>query len=213
MAERVQIATMGKYEPERLKFVLFKRKWDKLVILHSSQSKENAEMIKEDIGGQMPVCLKEVNPWDYQDVLATALEVAYKYRKYDLSFNASLGTRVMTVALHMAGAFSNSPVYLVRGEKNDVQGVVELQPIKRMMLTLPKKNILGIINKEKDGCILQKRLGSRAELGASTISGHVNELEKARYITKRRERDGNILCITDLGRIVLRAAGYWKKKK
>jgi uncharacterized membrane protein len=213
VSEYVQIASLGKYEIRRLKFVLFRMKSDKVVIIHSDLSEENAQQIQKEIGGELSVSLQKVDPWNYGEILATALNVAYENRKHRLSFNASLGTRVMTAALLMAGAYSKSPVYLVKEIENQASGIIELQPLKRMMLTTPKKNILKLIIKHKDKQILQKHLPSRASLSASTISGHVGELEQAGYIEKSSTRDGNMLSITNLGQIVLRAARYWKEEK
>lgn len=212
MTKRVQIATVGKYETGRLNFILIRKEWHRLVLLHTETTKEQARFIKQQVERNIPVDLVPVEPWDYHDVLAKALDTAYTHREYELGFNPSLGTRVMTSALLMAAMFTNSPVYLVKEENGEPVGIVDVLPIKRTMLTKPKKNILKKLLSEKGDCVSsQKELGTRIRLGASTISGHVRDLEEAGYIQRFKKPAGNVLCITDLGRIVLRVAQHWKE--
>lgn len=212
MPETIQIATIGKYQTGRLEFVLYRKEWSRLVILHTEITKENAEAIKKEAEEHLPVELVQVKPWDYHDVLGTALDVAYNKRNCELGFNPSLGTRVMTSALIMAAMFTNSPVYLVKEDGGEPVGIVEVLPIKRTMLTEPKKNILKKLQSPETGCVSsQRELGTRVSLAASTISGHVRDLEEAGYIQRSREPKGNVICITDLGQIVLRVAQHWKE--
>lgn len=210
MGKTVQIATMGKYQAGRLSFVLYKREWDELVILHSRLSEQNAKAIKGEVGEQLPVRLEVVDPWNYRDVLAKALDVAYENRKATLNFNASLGTRVMTSALIMAAMFTDSSVFLIREDEGKATDIIEILPIKRTMLSEPKKNILRKLVASANDCILQQDIGSRASLSASTISGHLRELDLAGYITKTSGKMGNTICITRLGKIMLRVAQHWK---
>jgi DNA-binding MarR family transcriptional regulator len=211
MSEKVQIATVGKHETGRLEFVLYRTESDKLIILHTETTKKQAKNIKEKVEKRLPVELVNVEPWDYHDVLGKALDVAYRNRNCDLRFNPSLGTRVMTSALIMAAMFTNSPVYLVKEQNGKPVDIVEVLPIRRTMLTEPKKNILKKLLSEGDCVPSQKELGSRTSLAASTISGHVRDLEDAGYISRSKGSEGNVICITNLGRIVLRVAQHWKE--
>ncbi|MBS3793990.1 MAG: MarR family transcriptional regulator [Candidatus Thorarchaeota archaeon] len=211
MPEKVQIATVGKHETGRLQFVLYRKESDKLIMLHTETTRTQAESIKEKVETRLPVELVSVEPWDYHDVLGNALDAAYRNRACELRFNPSLGTRVMTSALIMAAMFTNSPVYLVKEEEGKPVDVVDVLPIRRTMLTQPKKNILNKLLSERDCVSSQRELGSRTSLAASTISGHVRDLEDAGYVNRSKGPEGNVICITDLGRIVLRVAQHWKE--
>ena len=214
MGKVVHIATMGFHRTQRVDYVIRNCGGNKLVILHSDDTKENAEAVKADIEKSFAVELRPVKPWDYYDILATALEVVYQHRDWEIRFNPSLGTRVMTAALVMAAAYVSAKMYLVIEVEGEEEGVIEIEPIKRETLQKPKKRILEKIV-QAGGCISsQKDLGSRMSLGASSISRHVNMLLDWGYIEKRKT-DGTgkkEICITRLGRVVLELSKHWRKE-
>ncbi|MCF2136438.1 MAG: DUF6293 family protein [Candidatus Thorarchaeota archaeon] len=204
---------MGFHRTQRVDYVIRHFGGNKLVLLHSEDTKDNAEAVKEEIEKAFTVELRPVDPWDYYDVLATALEIVLEHQGWEIRFNPSLGTRVMTAALVMAAAYINAKLYLVIEIQGEEKGVREIEPIKREKLQTPKRKILEKLI-EAGGCVeSQKDLGSRMELGASSISRHVNMLRDWGYITKdpRTGSEKKGICITKLGRVVLGLSKHWKE--
>ena len=205
----IHIASLGFHRTQRVDYVIRHVGGNKLVILYSEQNFEQAEAVKDDICQTFTVELKKVDPWDYYDVLNKALEVVLDHFEWNIAFNPSLGTRVMTAALVMAAAYINAPIYLVVESDGEEKGIRKIKPIKREKLTAPKKKILETIISMGGKIASAKELGTRVELGASTISGHLKDLREWRYISSKI----NQISITNLGKTVFRLAKHWETRK
>ncbi len=213
----VQIATLGIYANERVRYVSLKRQADEIVLLYSPENKEQMEEIvrlyKQD---RLPIEVVCVKAWKYESILAEILELIVKKQKKNhiFEFNISCGTTPMRVACHMAAVLTHSQVHFVSEKDGDLVGELETaQPLSFSQLTTPKKNILMHLVDE-GGCIKsQRELGSRVNLHASSISRHVKDLMKFGYLTTITKSGKNMIQITDLGRAIIRLKQVRTKMK
>jgi CRISPR locus-related DNA-binding protein len=212
LKKRLHIATLGLYHNKLVEHVITRRGADKIAIIYTEKNEEDLQGIVERHETNMvPVISRKVPPWDYHEVLCTILEVVSEHKDYDIEYNVSCGTRVMTAAAYRAALFTDSPVYFVMDpDKEEIGDIIEVQPVSVALLTGPKKKILqrldelgGITNSQRD-------LGTRVELGASSISKHLNTLDAAGYISRNQQGRKTCVEITNLGRIVLNFKTYRK---
>jgi DNA-binding transcriptional ArsR family regulator len=99
-------------------------------------------------------------------------------------------------------------------DKEEIGEVLKVQPISVSLLTEPKRKILRRLEEIGGVAKSQRELGSRVDLGASSISRHLNSLDEAGYISRGQEGRKSTVEITNLGRIVLnlktiRKANVW----
>jgi DNA-binding MarR family transcriptional regulator len=80
--------------------------------------------------------------------------------------------------------------------------IIKVQPVSVAILTEPKKIILQRLEDCGGAVDSQRELGSRADLKASSISKHLNDLEDAGYIIRIDHGRKTRVEITNLGRIV-----------
>jgi len=212
LKKRLHIATLGLYHNELVEHVITRRGADKIVIIYTEKNEEDVRGIIERHQTKMvPVIAKKVPPWDYHEVLSAILEVVSEHEDYDIEYNVSCGTRVMTAAAYLAALFTDSPVYFVQDPYQDEVGdIIEVQPVSVVLLTEPKKKILQRLNELGGSANSQRDLGSRVELGASSISKHLNSLSAAGYISRCQKGRKTCVEITNLGKIVLNLKTYRK---
>jgi CRISPR locus-related DNA-binding protein len=198
--------------------VITKRGADKIAIIYTERNEEDLQGIKErHATKRVPVVSRKVPPWDYHEVLSAILEIVTEHEDYDIEFNISCGTRVMTAAAYLAALFTDSPVYFVIDpDKDEIGDVLKVQPISVVLLSEPKKKILKRLEELGGSSKSQRDLGSRVELGASSISKHLNSLDEAGYISRSQNGRKSSVEITNLGRIVLnlktfRKGNVWKR--
>ncbi|MBY8998477.1 MAG: CRISPR locus-related DNA-binding protein [Candidatus Thorarchaeota archaeon] len=209
---RLHIATLGLYHNMLVEHVITKRGADKIAIIYTERNEEDLEGIKERHETKMvPVISRKVPPWDYHEVLSTILEVVSEHEDYEIEFNISCGTRVMTVAAYLAALFSDAPVFfVVDPDKEEIGDVIMVQPVSVVMLSQPKKKILQRLDELGGKSDSQKSLGSRTDLGASSISKHLNSLDAAGYISRSQSGRKTCVEITNLGRIVMNLKTFRK---
>lgn len=209
---RLHIATLGLYRNMLVEYVITKRGADKIAIIYTEKNEEELEQIIEHHeSNRVPVISRKVPPWDYHEVLSTILEVVSEHEDYDIEFNISCGTRVMTSAAYLAALFTDSPVYFViNPDKENIGDVLKVQPISVSLLSEPKKKILRRLEEIGGVARSQRDLGSRVDLGASSISKHLNALHEAGYITRSQDGRKSSVEITNLGRIVLNLKAFRK---
>jgi CRISPR locus-related DNA-binding protein len=205
MRKRLHIATLGLFRNMLVEHVIAKLGADKIVIIYTDENEEDLERIaRENEAKEIPVISRRVDPWNYREVLSRILEVVSEHEDYELEYNISCGTRVMTAAAHRAALFTDSPVFFVtQPSANHIGPVVKVEPLSDAMLTEPKRNILKRLQDLGGSADSQRELGSREDLGASSISRHVNSLEKSGYIRKRQEGRRTRIELTDLGSVIL----------
>ena len=205
LKRRLHIATLGLYHNMLVEHVITRRGADKIAIIYTERNEEDLEgIVKRHETKQVPVISRKVPPWDYHAVLSTILEVVSEHEDYDIEFNVSCGTRVMTAAAYRAALFVDSPVFFVMNpDEEEIGDIIMVQPVSVAMLTEPKKKILKRLDELGGEIDSQKNLGSRTDLGASSISKHLNLLDAAGYISRTRNGHRTRVVITDLGRIVL----------
>ncbi|MFW9810793.1 MAG: DUF6293 family protein [Candidatus Thorarchaeota archaeon] len=209
---RLHIATLGLYRNMLVEYVITKRGADKIAIIYTEKNEEELEQIIEHHEtNRVPVISRKVPPWDYHEVLSTILEVVSEHEDYDIEYNISCGTRVMTSAAYLAALFTDSPVYFViNPDKENIGDVLKVQPISVSLLSEPKKKILRRLEEIGGIARSQRDLGSRVDLGASSISKHLNALHEAGYITRSQDGRKSSVEITNLGRIVLNLKAFRK---
>lgn len=209
---RLHIATLGLYRNMLVEYVITKRGADKIAIIYTEKNEEELEeIIEHHETNRVPVISRKVPPWDYHEVLSTILEVVSEHEDYDIEFNISCGTRVMTSAAYLAALFTDSPVYFViNPDKENIGDVLKVQPISVSLLSEPKKKILRRLEEIGGIAKSQRDLGSRVDLGASSISKHLNALHEAGYITRSQDGRKSSVEITNLGRIVLNLKAFRK---
>ncbi len=212
----VQIASLGLKEQQRIKIVLTARACDKLILLHTKDNADEARALLDEIGKtsiEQPEAV-EVEPWDYTNVLAKTMEQAIKHKACRLSFNPSLGTRVMSVALFWAAMFTESPIHMVEERDGNPVDVITIHTIGRKKITGPKRRIMkALVLAGKDGVgkwkdlkpLLEDNLGVKAD--SPHISRHTKRLREWGYV---EVDDTGRKRITDLGKAVLEASEYWR---
>jgi len=194
--------------------VVLKRGADRVVVIYTEENEKELVDIRARYRHYgLPLDARKVEPWSYEEVLSEILEVVLDYPNHEVEFNISCGTRVMTTAAYMAALFTDSPVLFVSEVDDKVIGdLIEVQPISVSMLTSVKRRILADLVK-MGGCVeSQRSLGSRVELGVSSISKHLRHLEAAGYIKRSRKNRRNVVEITGLGRVVLRLKEVRKER-
>jgi CRISPR locus-related DNA-binding protein len=212
LKKRLHIATLGLYHNKLVEHVITRRGADKIVIIYTEKNEEDLQgIIERHETNMVPVISRKVPPWDYHEVLSTILEVVSQHQEYDIEYNVSCGTRVMTAAAYLAALFTDSPVYFVMDpDKDEIGDIIEVQPVSVSLLTEPKKNILQRLVELGGSSNSQRDLGSRVDLGASSISKHLNSLNAAGYISRCQQGRKTCVEITNLGRIVLNIKNYRK---
>jgi CRISPR locus-related DNA-binding protein len=213
MTKRFHIATLGIHANEKIDYVITKKGADKIGIIYDEINEEEMYKFRNhylELG--VPIVAKKVEPWNYRNILAGILEIATENADYEIEYNVSCGTRVMTAAAHRAAILTDSKIYFVMGDYGDpLEEIVEVQPISVTTLTEPKKNILSKI--DELGIIdSQKQLGSKTELKVASISKHLTELDESGYISRERKGRKNMISLTDLGRAILKIKQYRKGK-
>ena len=114
MRKRLHIATLGLYQNILVEYVITRRGADKVAIVYTKGNERNLDSIMERLEDNMiPVISRKVPPWDYHEVLSGILEIVSDHEDYDIEYNISCGTRVMTTAAYLAALFTDSPVYFV----------------------------------------------------------------------------------------------------
>ncbi len=185
--------------------MLMKCGGDKVALVYTEKNSDELEEIMGRMKrGGIPVIAKRVDPWRYHKILNGILEIVLEHSEYEIEFNISCGTRVMTSAAQMAALFTDSTVYFVTEKDGNVMGeIVQVEPVSVSMLTEPKKNILAELIDLGGAVNSQTKLGTRTSLGASSISKHLKELERAGYISRELHNRQKRVEITDLGKTVL----------
>jgi len=201
----LHIATLGLFANQRVHHVLVRRKADKIAIIYTEKNMDEVGQIRDQYKAQgIEVISEKVNPFEFNEILTKILGIVAEHPDYKLEFNVSCGTKVMTSAAHMAALLTDSPVYFVDSEGDEIGEMRKLQPLSISVLTPPKRRILEELV-EKGGTVeAQKELGTRMLLKAASISRHLNNLEAAGYIARGHRVHGKSISITDLGRAVLR---------
>ncbi len=212
LMKRLHIATLGLYRNMLVEHVIARRGADKIAIVYTEKNEDDLEvMVKKLKSNKVPVITRKVLPWDYHDVLSTILEIVTNHEDYAIEYGISCGTRVMTTAAYLAALFTDSPVYFVKNPYADeIEGIIEVQPVSVALLTKPKKRILNGLESQGGSVNSQRDLGSRVELGASSISKHVTDLDAAGYISRSQNGQKRPIEITNLGRIVLNLKTFRK---
>ena len=214
MRKRLHIATLGLYQNILVEYVITRRGADKVAIIYTVGNERDLDGIMVRLEENMiPVISRKVPPWNYHEVLSGILEIVSDHEDYDIEYNISCGTRVMTTAADLAALFTDSPVYFVMYPgKQRIGDIIEVQPVSVALLSEPKKKILKRL--EECGGMLnsQRELGSRADLKASSISKHLNSLDAAGYIKRTQRGRKTRVEITNLGKIVLNLKTFRKGK-
>ncbi|MHA2207396.1 MAG: HFX_2341 family transcriptional regulator domain-containing protein [Candidatus Thorarchaeota archaeon] len=214
LKKRLHIATLGLYRNALVERVIAKRGADKIAIIYTDQNEEDLKRITSEKKAKgIPVISQKVKPWDYKNILSEILTIVSNHEDYDIEFNISCGTRVMTAATYRASLFTDSSVYLMSDPPGQENGeMIEIEPLSDALLTKPKRNILTRLKELGGASESQKDLGTRAELGASSISKHLNSLGAAGYILRDQCGGRTRVELTDLGRIVLNLKTYRRSK-
>ena len=141
-----------------------------------------------------------------------ALSIVAENEAYEIEYNISCGTRVMTSAAYLAALFTDSPVYFVKNVDDEIGDIIMVQPFSVALLSEPKKIILRKLDEAGGKVDSQSELGSRADLKASSISKHLRTLEDAGYIIRTPHGRETKVEITNLGKIVSNLKAYRKGK-
>ena len=212
--KRLHIATLGLHRNMLAEHVIAKRGADKIAIIYTERNEDVMEKItSENKAKGISVISQEVKPWDYKNILSKILAIVSDHNDYDIEYNISCGTRIMTAAAYRASLFTDSSVYFIPDPNGEELGdLIEIEPYSDAILTKPKRNILSRLEELGGTCESQKDLGTRTELCASSISKHLNSLGAAGYISRNQSGGKTRVELTDLGRIVLNLKKYRRSK-
>ncbi|MGV9170828.1 MAG: hypothetical protein ACOC38_12930, partial [Promethearchaeia archaeon] len=86
----LHIATLGIYANERVDHAVMKRSVDKVAIIYTQANRNEVEEIKDRYHQYgIPITTKEVEPWNYEKILASILQVVADHPGYSPEFNVS----------------------------------------------------------------------------------------------------------------------------
>ncbi|MCF2137561.1 MAG: DUF6293 family protein [Candidatus Thorarchaeota archaeon] len=207
---KLHIATVGIDYRKRVEFVVMNKGADHVILVCSEESIEIGKSICTMFSSKGIECETIIiDPWNYENILAKTLEAIVEQLETglfsEIEFNGSCGTRIMTATVYMAAMIIDAPIYLVGrcSEGDDIGEAIMLRPMPISMLTSPKKMILQSL-KDRGGKVdSQTELGSRTELGADSISKHIRDLEKARYVKCHQHGRRKAIELTHLGEMAL----------
>jgi len=215
------IATIGKYQHDRIEFALVQRSVQRIEIMHSAapESREAAETIREKHKGLTHI--HEVDPWDYLGILSLALKTVNSNPGYIPEFHIGLGTRVMTMALAMAALFTESEMFLVvEDEDYSPRELLNIPVLPTTPIAAQKRTILkvldGLKGKAIESASLLRRkireiestqegfLPKRYVIPSSaTLSKHLKPLEAWGFVERRKTGKTKSIRLTKLGEAVL----------
>ncbi len=200
---KLHVATLGLHANERVLSSIMKRGADAAAIFYTEKNKsELVELESLFKSHGIPVESIQTDPWSFEKILADILEVVARYPDADVEFNGSCGTRVMTAAVYMAAILTKSTVLIVSEEKDGgpVGPLLTIEPGQTLQITRPKANILERLIEK--GCFVESQslLGSRKSLKSGSITKHLQDLERAGYVKRKKNGRKKSVTLTDLGR-------------
>ncbi|MEM2141680.1 MAG: winged helix DNA-binding protein [Candidatus Thorarchaeota archaeon] len=201
----LQIATLGLHANQRVDRVLVEKGANKLVLVCTQNNLEDvAEISGRHSRLGFPIEQILVEPWDYEAILSSVLKVVIDHPGYDVIFNISCGTTAMRAACHMASILIGAPVCFITEEEGQiVKNLVEVKPLSPRTLTPVKAKILETLTRSGGSVKKQRDLCRLVDLGTSSISKHIKQLEREGYVRVSRERGRHSIEITQLGETVL----------
>ncbi len=212
---RLHIATLGLYANERITHVVMKRGADRVIIFYTEKNKAQISDIREQFEGfRIPVESIFVKAWSYNDILVAMLDVVKRHEGWEIEFNGSCGTRSMTAATYAAAILTDSPVYLVtESDESVIDELIEVKPVSVTVLTSLKRRILEKIESLGGSVSSNKELGTKTDLGLSSVSKHLRALARAGYVEQSRVGGKKVTRITELGRAVLRIKQIGRQRR
>jgi DNA-binding HxlR family transcriptional regulator len=218
---RMFIATIGKYQHDRIEYALLGRSVQRIELMHSDapESKDAALKILEKY--KSVVHLHEVNPWEYLEILSLALRLVNENPKYTPEFHIGLGTRVMTMALAMAALFTESEMFfVVEDEEMKPRELMEISVLPTSPIAAQKRTLLKILSdmKGKEAIsaeVLRKKIKEiHAERthefppgyvipSSASLSKHLKTLESWGFIRRTKIGKKTHIQLTKLGETVL----------
>lgn len=219
--QRMFIATIGKYQHDRIEYALLGRSVHRIELMHSDaqESKDAAFKILDKY--KSVVHLHEVDPWNYLEILSLALNIVNKNPKFAPEFHIGLGTRVMTMALAMAALFTESEMFLVvEDETMRPRELMEIPVLPTSPIAAQKRAILQILSRMK-GKSVESAQGLRRVIKEmeeksrtqfpegyviptpATLSKHLKTLEAWGFIQRSKVGVTKQIQLTSLGETVL----------
>ncbi len=217
-SDRLVIATIGLYAHDRISFAIARRPVQKMVILHSKdpRSHDAAKQLQSEYGKEM-VDLIEVDPWDFEALLITALDLPNKYPDFTPEYHIGLGTRVMTMALAISALFLGYEMYMViEDEEHTMRSIKLIRSLPLHPISPQKKLILTVLNDHPDGIhgireLVRaiRRLKEESTDDAirdaeiSNYNKHVRDLAEWEFVSVNKKERKNLIKITNLGAAIL----------
>lgn len=225
----IHIALIGKVKEPVLKGIQHYGGVSKVYLLHSPDQedfkfREVAEDVKNKLVaiGFIDVCLKEVNPFDMNDIINAIMEIVDKEKGKQIYINITGGTNLMAGAACAASFIVGARAYYVLDtrrplEKKFADYVIEL-PIPNVPFVKDMQATqITILQKiaELGGKVNNIHLRESLRMIPQKLSYHIKELEKKGFITTKRgwkfegykggKVDSRMLTIelTNAGRLVV----------
>ncbi len=205
---KLHVATLGLHANQRVIRSIMERGAQKVVLLFTDKNEsELPRLLSLFEQSGIPVEKIKTKPWNYDAVLKDILEVVSHHPNAEIEFNGSCGTRIMTAAVYMAAILTQSPVLIVaEDEAGEPKGdLLTISPGQTMKLTPPKMRIIEKLLDEGGSVETQSDLGSRRSLKSGSITKHLQELERAGYIRRKKSGRAKRVTLTDLGRAMFDA--------
>ncbi len=217
LTEILHIATLGLFANERIHHLIARRRVDSVAFIYTEENKEEVETYRQKYESMsIPVFLREVDPWDFEGIMASILEVVAEVDTEEIEYNLSCGTRVMTSAALMAALVTESKVFFFSEKDGDALGEVipyNLETIAK--LGDGKRRLLAALSMQKNSCGTQNDLINELGIRRAGVSRHLKELTEAGYVDIVEENRPKVYALTKLGEVVLRLKEFrinlWKK--
>ena len=207
----LHIATLGK-EIGHIMSSFKEFKIDKLLLITSKDFEDKAKEVQKKVGFfNIITDIVYVNPF-HSSSYVEIINGVFKYiknqeNKYDLFFNITGGTNLMSSAALTAAQFiGGSAYYVIKGEKKDEFFFVPIVKISlRDSMTEKQKNILNIIYREikKNGKIKNlNKFSKDYGLYKQKLRFYIQQFEKLNLIKIDRSDREHSLELTETGKLI-----------
>ncbi|MBN2230692.1 MAG: ArsR family transcriptional regulator [Candidatus Thorarchaeota archaeon] len=208
----IHVALLGSQTPLATEHLIIRRRVDEIIIVYTNESANQAEYLVDRFSSlYVPILPVLVSSNDFTNTLSSILRAldTQQANEYNIEFSIGASTNTLTLAGCIAAAITHASILYSNGENPNE--FAEIWPSELVNLTHKKREILKFL--ESQACSTnQKIISEETGMMQSGISRHLNDLEKAGYVTRSRESRSKQVQITELGSSVLHQKQIRKRR-